>query len=328
MPHDVIMPALGMAQDTGKVVAWLKAPGDRIAAGEPLFEVETDKATMEVEAERGGWLAAVHAEAGAEVAVGSVIAVVSAAEPDAPVVAAAPPLAASAPLSPAPSPAPAPVAAPEPAASEGVRVLASPKAKRLARERGIDIAPLFARSGGRPIHVADLDAAAGAAAAAQATETVATQIAAQRIEARVDGASFQTFLGWLAADAGAVAPGAGAVLAAFAAGAWREAMAAERIAVRLEAPGRPHALHADPDLGLGKDEPGETAALVVRDLTASRLTALALAPAEAPVFTVAPDGDALAVTFHFHAQQLDDPTALALVDGFAARLEEPLRQLL
>ena len=68
--------------------------------------------------------------------------------------------------------------------------------------------------------------------------------------------------------------------------------------------------------------------LVVRDLTASRITALALAPTDAPAFTIAPDGDALAVTFHFHAQQLDDATALALVDGFAARLEEPLRQLL
>ena len=51
MPHDVIMPALGMAQDSGILVSWLKQPGDAIAVGDALFEVETDKATMEVEAQ-------------------------------------------------------------------------------------------------------------------------------------------------------------------------------------------------------------------------------------------------------------------------------------
>ena len=50
MPHEVIMPALGMAQDSGLIVAWHKAPGDEVAAGDVLFEVETDKSTVEVEA--------------------------------------------------------------------------------------------------------------------------------------------------------------------------------------------------------------------------------------------------------------------------------------
>ena len=59
MPHDVTMPQLGMAQDAGKIVAWLKSPGDKVAKGDALFEVETDKATMEVEAQAAGYLTGV-----------------------------------------------------------------------------------------------------------------------------------------------------------------------------------------------------------------------------------------------------------------------------
>ena len=74
MAHDVTMPQLGMAQDAGKIVSWAKAPGDAVAAGEALFEVETDKAVMEVEAPAGGYLSAVAYGDGAEVPVGAVIA--------------------------------------------------------------------------------------------------------------------------------------------------------------------------------------------------------------------------------------------------------------
>jgi len=54
MPADVIMPALGMAQETGKVVRWLKQDGELVAKGEPLLEVETDKVTVEIEAPADG----------------------------------------------------------------------------------------------------------------------------------------------------------------------------------------------------------------------------------------------------------------------------------
>ena len=57
MPHDVIMPALGMAQDSALIVAWHKAPGDAVKAGDILMEVETDKSTMEVEAGHDGYVA-------------------------------------------------------------------------------------------------------------------------------------------------------------------------------------------------------------------------------------------------------------------------------
>ena len=74
MAKDVIMPVLGMNQDTAVLLAWLKREGDAVREGEPLMEVETDKATMELDAPASGRLADVSAVAGDEVRVGSVIA--------------------------------------------------------------------------------------------------------------------------------------------------------------------------------------------------------------------------------------------------------------
>jgi pyruvate dehydrogenase E2 component (dihydrolipoyllysine-residue acetyltransferase) len=74
MAISVVMPALEMAQETGKLVAWLKKEGDTIARGEPLLEVETDKAVLEVEALADGVLAGINADQGAVVPVGQVIA--------------------------------------------------------------------------------------------------------------------------------------------------------------------------------------------------------------------------------------------------------------
>ncbi|TMF44890.1 MAG: hypothetical protein E6I32_14385 [Chloroflexi bacterium] len=76
MATDVILPALGMSQDTGKILQWLKKEGERVAKGEPLVEIETDKATVEIEAPAGGVLARVSAAAGDDVPVGQVIAAI------------------------------------------------------------------------------------------------------------------------------------------------------------------------------------------------------------------------------------------------------------
>src|SRR6266481_7326288 len=74
MPISVVMPALEMAQETGKLVSWLKKEGERVAKGEPLLEIETDKAVMEIESPGDGVLAGVKAHAGAEIPVGQTIA--------------------------------------------------------------------------------------------------------------------------------------------------------------------------------------------------------------------------------------------------------------
>jgi pyruvate dehydrogenase E2 component (dihydrolipoamide acetyltransferase) len=76
---DVVMPALGMAQDTGTLIQWLKAPGDTVTKGEPLMEIETDKATVEVEAPASGILSNVTAQPGDVVPVGQTIALILAA---------------------------------------------------------------------------------------------------------------------------------------------------------------------------------------------------------------------------------------------------------
>ena len=135
MPAEVIMPALGMAQDTGKVLRWLKRDGETVAKGEPLLEVETDKVTVEIESPAAGTLAGVRAAEGEEVAVGTPIAVVLAEGEVAEV--AAPP-------------------APRPR-----QPLASPKARRLARERGVDVAALAGSGPGGAVLAADIEEAGG-----------------------------------------------------------------------------------------------------------------------------------------------------------------------
>ena len=78
MPTPVIMPALELAQETGKVVRWLKAPGDAVAKGEPLVEIETDKVTVEIEATASGVLRDITALEGDVVPVGHTIALIAA----------------------------------------------------------------------------------------------------------------------------------------------------------------------------------------------------------------------------------------------------------
>src|SRR4030095_17249434 len=74
MAISVVMPALEMAQETGKIVSWVKKEGDTVAKGEVLLEVETDKAVVEIEATADGVLAAVKSREGDVVPVGQTIA--------------------------------------------------------------------------------------------------------------------------------------------------------------------------------------------------------------------------------------------------------------
>src|SRR5438132_5087617 len=134
------MPALGMAQDTGKLVRWLKQEGDQVAKGEPLMEVETDKATVEVESPGTGTLSAMTAAEGDDVAVGHPIALILAPGESAPVSmpeAASPPR----PREGGPQGRWGETSSP-PAPSSASRPPASPKARRLAEERGVDISRL------------------------------------------------------------------------------------------------------------------------------------------------------------------------------------------
>src|SRR5258708_13697956 len=107
MAISVVMPALEMAQETGKLLAWRKKEGERVAKGEPLLEIETDKAVVEGEAPGEGILAGITAEVGAVIPVGETIAWLVAPGEKLPWKSPTPP-----PAPPAPPPRPAPAPAP------------------------------------------------------------------------------------------------------------------------------------------------------------------------------------------------------------------------
>jgi pyruvate dehydrogenase E2 component (dihydrolipoamide acetyltransferase) len=142
MPTNVIMPALEMAQETGKVVHWLKRPGDTVKKGEPIVEIETDKVTVEIEAPASGVLREVTANEGDVVPVGRTIALIVAAGE-------APGGAAAAPVMPRAGAA-ATGAIPAPPAAGGAAtgaVKASPLARRIAEQHGVDLGLITTASG-------------------------------------------------------------------------------------------------------------------------------------------------------------------------------------
>lgn len=178
MPTHVIMPALGVAQQTGTLVKWLKSEGQTVTKGEPLMEIETDKATVEIEAAASGILAAVTAKPGDEIPVGQKIAVILAPGEALP---AESPEPRSLPLRPPPPSEEGrgdgrPAAQPAPAARMADRVLASPKAKRIAKEHGIDLKSLRGSGPEGSILAADVLRATGAPAAPTAGTTRAETV--------------------------------------------------------------------------------------------------------------------------------------------------------
>jgi pyruvate dehydrogenase E2 component (dihydrolipoamide acetyltransferase) len=203
MPIDITMPALSPTMEEGKLAKWHVKEGDSVSSGDVIAEIETDKATMEVEAVDEGKIGKILVAEGTDnVKVNAVIAVllqegedasaVSAPKAEAPKAAPAPAPAAEAPKA-AAAPAPAPTAnvntgssapaaaAKAPAKSEGGRVFASPLAKRLAKDAGIDLSTVAGSGPKGRVVKSDVEAAksgkgatkpaAGAPAAAAAPAT-------------------------------------------------------------------------------------------------------------------------------------------------------------
>ncbi|CAN6339869.1 unnamed protein product [Urochloa humidicola] len=179
--REIFMPALSSTMTEGKIVSWNAAEGDRVAKGDPVVVVESDKADMDVETFHDGFLAAVLVPAGESAPVGSAIALLAESEEEIPAAqsqaasfssgaaASAPPPqeTAAQEASPPPPPPPAPVAVstpapPSPATQGGARVVASPYAKKLAKDLGVD---LFSVTGSGPsgrIVAKDVEAALAA----------------------------------------------------------------------------------------------------------------------------------------------------------------------
>ena len=206
--HDIFMPALSSTMTEGKIVEWLKQPGDKVGRGESVLVVESDKADMDVESFQDGYLAAVLMPAGSTAPVGETIGLIVETEAEIADAQAKAPSAAPAASAPAPTPAPAAVQAPAPtpaptqapaapapvaAAAAPVangRVVASPRAKKLASQMGVDLSTVrgsgphgriqaedVEQAGGQPISVPRVAEGTAAAVAASAAPAAAASSA-------------------------------------------------------------------------------------------------------------------------------------------------------
>ena len=183
---DVIMPKMGDAMTEGKVLTWRKKVGDAVSLGEPIAEIETDKVNVDIEAEEAGTLVEIVVGAGQSAPVGSKIAAIgapgakpaavkptAAAEKPAQAGLAAKPAAPSA--RPAATPAPStPAAAAAPSADS--RVKASPLAKRMAEERGLDLSTVRGTGPEGRVTKEDVEAALTSPPAAEYTEQAPTRM--------------------------------------------------------------------------------------------------------------------------------------------------------
>ena len=328
MPLEVIMPALGMTQDSGQIVSWRKSSGDRVEEGDVLFEVETDKATMEVEAQGSGYLSEVGAAAGEDIPVGQIIALITE-TPESPAGAAN----AHADTTGKSSGKETPVSAPPqpqasiqgnkpgaPNASANGRILASPKAKRLAHEHGLDLRQLSQAGLVQPFHAADV---------LEFLARMRGTTSNRSMEATVPGAEFEETTDRLSTACGRNAKGEFA--AVLAAGAARAAGFGPDIVIGLERLDGASRIMVNPDFPGQPDEIPQTGVspnLVLRDLTGTRLTSVHRDNPAVPTLTLA-TANGLAITrLDYEPSATGDSQALALLGEFAARLETPLRQLL
>ncbi|MBN2760202.1 MAG: pyruvate dehydrogenase [Rhodobacteraceae bacterium] len=318
----ITMPQLGMAQDSGQIVGWLVELGAQVGPDDLLFEVETDKATMEVPAGASGYLAATLAQAGEDVAVGAPVAILTADAPGNPVARSA---AEASPAAPAGSAQPEPEAAPPkvaeitppakaPAVSDGGRILASPKARRLALEQGLDLSRLVKAGHPQPYHVADLEVLR---ALHDNTVPQTASATSRRLTARVKRPELDVFLDWAqgqgldspdAALAGLLGKGHVTTLAIERAGRSQSYAIARRLS----------------QVAATEDAPD----LILRDLRGSFVQDVKLGAEGVPVLTLLCKGKGLALVLECAANQMTAPDAINLLNTVAGRLEQPLRHLL
>src|SRR4029450_10542892 len=193
MASEVKLPRLGQGMESGTIVKWLKTEGDRVERGEPLYELDTDKVAQEVEAEAAGVLLEI-AVAEGEVPVGQAIAVIGeegeevSLEPSSGDGAAAQEVAEDTQEEGSPGPAREEerergreaVETAQPPTRDGGRVKASPLARRIARERGIDLASLSGTGPEGRIVAEDVERAGAGAAPAEAPTPIAVGEVEQR----------------------------------------------------------------------------------------------------------------------------------------------------
>ena len=183
MAFSVVMPALEMAQETGKLIAWRKQEGDRVTKGEILLEIETDKAVMEIEAQADGLLAGIKASAGQDIPVGQIIAWIVAPGEAVPAEDAGGTTAPTARATSTKVETPVAASAAAPVSSTPTTAKISPKARRLAKELDVDISLVHGSGPGGEILASDVQAAGASASSASAsTGSVSSSPASETLE--------------------------------------------------------------------------------------------------------------------------------------------------
>ena len=342
--HEVIMPQLGMAQDFGVVLSWMKSVGDKVEADDVLMEVETDKATMEVEAGASGIVATLRAEAGTEVAVGETVAFIETEassnatdgrETAEPLEKAGDSTSSKAGREDATATKPArrsqgtaPLPSEKDKSNAPRRILASPKARYLAKTKGIDLRRLVRSGVSEPIHFAEVQSAVDrvpvSTQAMLSTEVSRLEFNALLELAEKDGVEIERSI----------------VIAAFAAASYRyakEITGAVLVELVSVAPDGMNRQFEIPDsAGLANAASSRADAdnmpdVVVCDLIGTRFDDFRPGgESDVPMLTVSrsPVGDALKLRLRFAERDTPVPVAAALLQNLAMRLENPICHIL
>ncbi|MGU9962597.1 MAG: biotin/lipoyl-containing protein [Candidatus Halichondribacter symbioticus] len=324
MMFEVIMPALGMAQDTGKLVAWHRGVGDAVTADDILMEVETDKTVMEVPAGADGFIAEIRAEVGADVPVGDVIAMVSRDKisGDTPikteVKTQTPP-----PATPikkvikeAPAPKPPPAPAPINNKTDG-KILASPKLKRLVKDAGQSLETLVKLGIPQPFHASDF---------AQLKKS--TNPAFIQIEAKIIATELDAFIRRMARDTSKdIMPKS--LWLCFIARGLRTHLGQDDIAINLDNNASITG-YLNPDKSTLTQQipldPHPHPDLTLHDLTGGFITK---PPTQTQnQFCIQRIGDTIEMTLSYDAAIMDAPRAVRFINDFCTKLSNPLLGLI
>ena len=326
MSYEIKMPQLGMNQDSAVIVTWLKELGEQIEKGEPIFEVETDKATMEVESQFDGYLAGIFVNEGIEVPVGQVVATLVESEKDLDGFEKptfdqdksegldnlksdlndndqkieTEPLVEKAEISHTKTE-PIEVFTP----SDAAKVLASPKAKYAARELGIDLLDLKKSGIAEPIHFTDLKHVSAISGSSSIYATVGSE-EVDRLLVSLDASRRL------------------ALFSKFTMGAWQYVFENNDLTIRTtstEVDGMSSSSHEEED---SKDN---ATLITISDLCDTRLTAYVSTGNDLLISFAKSRGEFI-ICLSFNDNKMRFNAAAKFLNEVAARIEDPIRQLI
>ena len=340
MAHEIIMPALGMAQETGRLVAWLKNEGETVSKGDPLMEVETDKSTMEVESPKDGFLVNISALANSDVPVGDVVAYIVENLDDAPAKAVkASPLASEQEVITVKEPqnqasnqadADTKVSIAEPTynpdkTNKEAKILASPKIRLLAKGENLDLQNLRDAGYTEPFKARDI--------ATLRRLSIRQNVSLRNNAASlVDKTSFNIFLSEIN-SASQIAISSELVFASFISASLRVKTNADNIGINYKSgPELQSVIYNNPDKQqLADIAPADhdiPATAEVCDLTSTDFIQLSGDTHSNIIVTISNFTEQFMVTIDWNPSTLSQIDALELLRDFSTRIKSPLKQLL